>query len=125
MDTIAESPEASAELEHILSDLLKFACESTAAEAGFVSLVEASTGDLVIMHTCGTAHKDMAAGDRGAQVHRHGVYKPAGCGNPQTEHSHGGEPQGEHDEQARSSDQSTARSLRHGTQAARIATGRT
>lgn len=64
MDTIAESPEASAELEHILSDLLKLACENTAAEAGFVSLVEASTGDLVIMRSYGTAHKDMIAGGR-------------------------------------------------------------
>jgi len=61
---IGESPRLGAELDHILSDLLKLACRTNAAEVGTIALVEAGAGDLVIRHTYGTSFKELAVGAR-------------------------------------------------------------
>jgi signal transduction histidine kinase len=61
---IGESPKLGAELDHILSDLLKLACRTNAAEVGSIALVDASSGELVVRHTFGTAFKELAVGAR-------------------------------------------------------------
>jgi signal transduction histidine kinase len=64
LDMSTDSVGTGAELDRILSDLLKLACQSNAAEVGFVALAEAGTGDLVIKYTFGTTHKYLVAGTR-------------------------------------------------------------
>jgi len=59
LDKIGESPRLGAELDRILSDLLKLACRTNAAEVGIIALVDESAGDLVVRHTFGTAFKEM------------------------------------------------------------------
>ena len=64
MDKTAESLRSSAGLEHILSNLLKLASLSNAAEIGILALVDAGAGDLVIRRTFGTALKELVEGAR-------------------------------------------------------------
>jgi signal transduction histidine kinase len=61
---IGESSRLDAELDHILTDLLKLACRTNAAEVGTIALVEAGAGDLIVRHTFGTSFKELAVGAR-------------------------------------------------------------
>lgn len=54
----------SAELDRILSDLLRLACRTNAAEVGIVALVDTSTDELVVKHTFGTTFQDLVGGVR-------------------------------------------------------------
>ena len=64
LDKNIESPGTGAELERILLDLLKLVRRTHDAEVGYVALVDADTGDLIVRATFGTTLKDLAQGAR-------------------------------------------------------------
>jgi signal transduction histidine kinase len=64
LGTTAEPPGATGGLNQVLSDLLKLACQSNAAEVGLVALAEEGAGDLIVRNTFGTAHRYLVAGAR-------------------------------------------------------------
>lgn len=62
MDRIAESLKLGVELDQVLSDILKLACQTSDAEVGYVALVDGDTDELMVRATLGTTLKDLAEG---------------------------------------------------------------
>lgn len=61
---MAESQNPGIELDRILPDFLKLACKANAAEVGYVALLDAGSGDLIVRATYGTASKSLSEGAR-------------------------------------------------------------